>query len=403
MELFRKNVITHLSDVDLYKLTMLQIFFKKYHTHKGVYKYHCRSKHNLIPYINEIENEIKHLCTLRFTNKELDHIESLGHFDSDFISYLKSFQLDYNFISVAVKDGKLDIIAYGDIINAMMFEVYILAIVSEVYDRNVYKDININIAKDKLKNKIQLIKDFCDEYNNNIFKYIDMGTRRRFSFLWQDYTIKYQLDNLSRSVFLGTSNIYFSMKYKCKCFGTQAHEIQSFYQSICHIKDSLSKCFDDWIDVYGANLGTVLSDTLTVDVFLQNFKLKYASLFNSVREDSAKDVFNYVDKIVKHYIKLIIDPLTKAIIFSNSLNIPKAITIARYCLNKIGSSFGIGTDLTNDMGEDVEPVQSIMKLIFAGRSYIDLRPVCKISDDPVKSMGGSEYQIKYVKDEFRIK
>lgn len=388
-----KPVIKSLLDTDLYKLTMLWVFVLKYILYHGRYEYKCRSDHDLLPYKKEIEKQLDSLCKLKFKAKEISWLRKIPFFPNQFIDYLESFQLKRDTIHVEERKNKLHIWAEGSIVQAMMFEIYVLKIVSEVYTRANYTEEDRQKAFEVLAEKCRKINHYLTHVNP-YFVFVDFGSRRAFSALHHEEVVAYLKAHLPATCFVGTSNLYLAMKYDLKPIGTHAHEYQSFFQAIVHPLDSVKESLKVWAEVYGANLGIALTDTLGLDKFLEDFDLYYASLFAGVRHDSGCP-FKFTDRIVEHYNKLGINPSTKTIVFSDGLTIDKAFELANYCRVKgIKCSFGIGTHLSFDIPE-IAPVQSVMKIMFAGLEG-KLRPVCKVSDNFIKAMGGTIEHVNYV-------
>jgi len=385
------KIIKSLLDTDLYKLTMLLVFVLKYLLYHGKYEYKCRSKHELLPYKDEISKQLDMLCELRFQPDELAWLRKIPFFPNTFIDYLETFQLNRETIHVGEKNGQIHIWAQGSIVQVMMFEIYVLKIVSEVYTRANHTEEERQTAFGLLKEKCRKINEYLK--SNPSFQIVDFGSRRAFSALHHEEVVAYMKKHLPKTCFVGTSNLYLAMKYDLKPIGTHAHEYQSFFQAIVHPLDSVKKSLAVWSDVYRGSLGIVLTDTLGLDKFLKDFDLYYAKLFDGVRHDSGCP-FEFVDKIIAHYEKLDIDPMSKTIVFSDGLTVDKAIELAEYCKNKIKCSFGIGTHFSFDV-PGIPAVQSVMKLMFAGIEG-DLRPVGKFPDNAAKSMAGTQEHVAYV-------
>jgi nicotinate phosphoribosyltransferase len=141
---------------------------------------------------------------------------------------------------------------------------------------------------------------------------------------------------------------------------------------------------EHWIDVFRGDLGIALSDTFTTDEFFEIFDKKFARLFDGVRHDSGDPIL-FADKTINHYKSLGIDPLSKTIIFSDALNLEKVKRIAEHCRGRIGFSFGIGTNFTNDAG--LKPMNIVLKMTEALPEAEPWTPVVKLSDEPMKHTG----------------
>lgn len=389
------HIINFLTDIDLYKLTMLQFIYHKFSSVTSKYKFKNRTKGiDLSQYINEINTEIDWLCTLKFQNFELEHIKKLRFMKEDFIYFLSLFQLNRKWIQVYIdSNGELQIEAEGPWLYVMMFETYILAIIEEIYTRNNFKNLDFSEGRKKLNNKIDIILDFIKK-TEKTFSFADFGTRRRFNFIWQEEVIATLCNKLPKNVFIGTSNVLFSILYNIKAIGTMAHEIFQAGQALGPRPiNSQSFILKEWADEYRGDLGIALTDTLGFDKFLKDFDLYFAKLYDGGRHDS-DDPFKWVDKFIDHYVKLNINPLTKSAVFSDGLDIPIAIKLAEYCYGRILYSFGIGTNLTNDVG--VKALQLVMKIVLCNGLN-----VAKISDNPSKGMCESKEYEEYLRYEIK--
>jgi nicotinate phosphoribosyltransferase len=371
-----KHIIQYLTDIDCYKLFMLQFILHQFPQTTAKYKFKNRTKNiNLVKYINEINNEIDWLCSLRFQEFEINALSKVSNiFKADFISFLKTFKLNREYIKVFIdSNNKLAIEAEGTWLNVMMFEIYILAIVEEIYTKNTYNKDVINEARERLEKKIKIIKDFDLD-----LLIMEFGTRRRFSLLWQEEVIS-ELSKLPSNKFIGTSNILFAILYNIPFKGTQAHEILQAGQILSgNPLDCNTFILDKWAREYKGELGIALTDVIGMDKFLYDFNLYFTKLYNGARHDSGNP-YIWVDKLINHYKKLGIDPLVKNAVFSDGLNVFNAINLRNYCNGKINTSYGIGTDLTNDMG--VGALQLVMKIVECNG-----KPVAKLPDSEGKEM-----------------
>lgn len=401
-------VVQALTDSDLYKFTMHQFVLHKFPGAYAKYRFKLRNKGvDLLPYKEEIEKEFDHLCTLRFTKEELDYLRTLEYITEDYVNFLEDFRLKRRFVHVDETDGQLDIWFEGPVVQTMPFEIYALKIVNEVYFRNTQPNPDIHTGRKRLKEKISQIKDYLgidDKFSSDIesdiiptrkFQFADFGTRRAFSGWWQHAVVQNLKDNLPKSVFVGTSNVKLAMDLGIKPIGTFAHEYVQMFQGLglCKVADSQKVALQNWADEYRGDLGICLSDTLGLEKFLKDFDKYFAKLFDGVRHDSG-DPFAFTDRMIEHYEKLGIDPRSKTIVFSDGLDIPLSIKLAEHCKNRIRVSFGIGTNLTNDLG--YEPLQIVIKMIMCGIDADSMSPVAKISDNPAKTMCEDRGFVEYL-------
>ena len=222
------------------------------------------------------------------------------------------------------------------------------------------------------------------------------GMRRRFSFDVEDRVTELLKMHAGDS-FYGTSNVYMAYKHNLNVSGTHPHEWVQFHGSIYGYKMANYMSMEDWINVYDGDLGTVLTDTYTTDVFLRNFSKKHASLFTSLRHDSG-DPYTFVDKVVKRYEELRVDSKLKYLVFSDSLNVDKVLKIKEYCGTRIGATFGIGTNLTNDVGYNIKSMNIVMKLFRCKMTAKEEWQECVKLSDVVGKHTGSEREIALVKE-----
>jgi nicotinate phosphoribosyltransferase len=384
------GIIKSLLDTDLYKLTMQQAVYHQIGTNLiTTYKVIFRDDILFeLECIEEIKEEIKFLCELRFTQDELDYLSNIRFFSKYYIEFLSYFKLNFNYVYIEKDNINFKLEIEGPWYQTILFETPVLAIINEVYNKYTYPENVREIGFVNLKNKLLFLQQNDLEHN---LKIADFGTRRRYSFEWQDIVIRnlLSLNGFKEKNLIGTSNVYYANKYNITSIGTMAHE----FIGSGSLSDCQSRAFDCWIKEYSGDLGIVLSDTLGMDVFIRKFGMYYAKLFDGVRQDSG-DPITIGEKLVKMYINLGIDPTTKTIVFSDSLNFEKVISIYRYFKGVIKMSFGIGTWLTNDMG--FKPLNVVMKMVkFMGD------PVVKLSDDPGKEVCIDTKYLKQVKDKLK--
>ena len=398
-------IINNLTDTDLYKFTMGQIVFHRHTDLTGTYLFKCRNKDVKFTkeMMDEINAQIDHLCTLRFTDEELDYLASLRFMKPDFIEFLRIWHPLRRYVNCYIIDspdvpdeGELYIKVEGPIFNVMMFEIYLLAIVNEVYFRMKYNYLDlIDSARERLSEKLDR---FNNEHNNPWydFNFAEFGTRRRLSREWQDYIMPRLI---ATGHCVGTSNVYLAMKYGIKPIGTYAHEYVQMFQGVPGIQlaHTNKAALEEWFAEYQGDLGTALTDTLGTNLFLRDFNKLQAMCYTGVRHDSG-DPIEWGEKIIAHYEKLGIDPTTKTLLFSDGLDFGKAQAIYDHFRDRIKVSFGIGTYLSNDT--NVDPLNIVIKL-----QYVNGHPVAKLSDVPGKTMCQDENYITYLQNavDYRIK
>jgi nicotinate phosphoribosyltransferase len=387
-------IIESLLDTDLYKFTMMQVVLHHFPAAQVEYRFKCRNGGvDLTPYVSEIRREIADLCTLRFTRRELDYLRSWRFFKSDYVDLLGLFQLDERFIHVsplAGRPGEIDITIKGPWLHTIMFEVPVLAIVSEVHNRNVHPHPDFAEGERRLAKKIEQLNAVPDP----AFRIADYGTRRRFSRDWQRRVVAELHAGIGQK-FVGTSNVQFALEQGLTPLGTMAHEYLQACQAVGpRLRDSQVFAFNMWAREYRGDLGIALSDVFGMDAFLRDFDLFFCKLFDGVRHDSG-DPFEWGEKLIAHYQRMRIDPRTKAMVFSDSLNVPLAQRLFEYFRGRSQTAFGIGTNLTNDLG--YEPLAIVIKM-----TRCNGQPVAKISDEPSKTMDYDPSYVAYVREVFQV-
>jgi len=387
-------IVTSLLSTDLYKFTMNQVMFHKHTNLNGVYLFKCRNKDvTFTPeMIDEINAQIDHLCTLTFTDEELEYLAGLRFIKYDYVEFLRLWRPLRKYVRCFSDAGDLYIEVSGPLFSAMQFEIYLLEIVNEVYFRMNYNYIQlIASANEKLDKKLEKFAD-----GTYTFNFAEFGCRRRLSGEWEDYVLGKLLET---GHCVGTSNVYLAMKYGCTPIGTYAHEYIQMFQGVPGIQLAYTNkvAMEEWFEEYQGDLGTALTDTLGTDLFLMDFNKLQALCYSGVRHDSG-DPIEWGEKIIAHYEELGIDPKTKTLLFSDGLDFDKAQEIYNYFKDRIKVSFGIGTFLSNDT--DVPALNIVIKL-----QYVNGHPVAKISDNPGKAMCQDSAYLSYLKNavEYRLK
>ena len=393
-------IITSLLDTDLYKFTMMQVVLHQFPGAQVEYKFKCRNPGiQLAPYVNEIRDEIRSLCNLQFQDAELSYLRSMRFIKSDFIDFLGLFRLNEKYITVtALPSGEIDIAIKGPWLHTILFEIPVLAILNEVYFRNTQKVPDFIEGRRRLDKKIgQLHVEGLSE-----LKIADYGTRRRFSKAWHEEVLRVLVAKLgsgARGQFAGTSNVLFAMKLGLTPLGTMAHEYLQACQALGpRLRDSQVFGFESWAREYRGDLGIALSDVYGMDAFLRDFDMYFCKLFDGARHDSG-DPFQWGERLIAHYRKNRVDPLTKTLIFSDGLTVPRTIELYRQFQGRCLLAFGIGTNLTNDMGDPPAhvPLQIVIKMVRCNG-----QPVAKLSDTPSKNMCEDEKYLAYLRQVFEI-
>ncbi|MBR1720073.1 MAG: nicotinate phosphoribosyltransferase [Phocaeicola sp.] len=374
-------VIKSILDTDLYKFTTSYAYIKLFPYAQGTFSFKDRDETEYTEsFLEELKQEIRHMSEVVLQKEELEYMNKHCRFlPRVYWEWLASFRFDPEKILLNLdEEHHLHIEVTDYLYKVTLYEVPLLAIVSEMKNKYFNYQPNIEEVLAKLEKKVKLS-------NENKMTYSDFGTRRRFSYDVQEVVIKYLKEHSTYCT--GTSNCHFAMKYDMRPMGTHPHEWFMFHGAQFGYKHANYMALENWVNVYDGDLGTALADTYTTDAFLSNLSRKQAKLFDGVRCDSGNE-FEFIDKLILRYKEFGIDPTTKTIIFSNALNFEKALNIAKYCKGKIRCSFGIGTNLTNDTG--YKPSNIVMKLSKCRmNSNQDWRECIKLSDDMGKHMGSS--------------
>lgn len=381
-------IVISLLDSDLYKFNMDQVIFHKHTDLCGQYYFKCRNKD--VVFTKEMEQEINaqidHLCTLRFTKEELDYLRSIRFIKNDYVEFLRLWHPIRDYVSVTLTDdGELQVVVDGPLFSAMQFEIYLLEIINEVYFRMKY-DYNTlrKSAEEKLDAKIKALND-----GTYTFRFAEFGCRRRLSREWEDVVVRRLAQETDKCV--GTSNVYLAMKYRLTPIGTYAHEYVQMYQGIDQIPLAYTNHYAmrDWYAEYDGDNGTALTDTITTDLFLLDFNRSMVNNYTGVRHDSG-DPYEWGEKIIRHYESFGVDPKTKLLLFSDSLDFDRAQALYDHFKDRTKVSFGIGTFCSNDTCE--KALNIVIKL-----QYVNGRPVAKLSDNPEKSMCRDPEYLDYLK------
>ena len=394
-------IIHSLLDTDLYKFTMLQVVLHKFPQTHSVYHFRCRNLEDtvypLVDILDDLNEQLDHLCNLKYKEDELQYLRKLRFIKSDFVDYLELFQLKRRFIQASIDaEGRLDIHIEGPMVQAMMFEIFVLAIVNELYFSRIKTDQVWAEGERRLQAKLDLIQQYekSQRPNDPPFLVSDFGTRRRYSFAWQKHVVA-AFHKTVPNVFRGTSNVLLAKELNITPIGTMAHEFLQAFQALdVRLRDFQKAALETWVQEYRGDLGIALTDVVGMDAFLRDFDLYFAKLFDGLRHDSG-DPYEWGDKAYAHYRKLKIDTKTKMLTFSDGLNLPKAWELHQYFKDRFQVSFGIGTNLTNDMGQ--KPLNIVLKLVECnGQS------VAKISDSPGKTMTDNDTFLAYLRQVFEI-
>jgi nicotinate phosphoribosyltransferase len=390
-------VIHSLLDTDLYKFTMWQTMLHRHPQTQAEYTFVCRNEpaYPLAELVDEVNAQLDHLCRLTFSAADLRYLGGLRFMRSDFVDFLRIFHFQREFITARAVGAQLEIVANGPQVHVMAFEIYVLAIVNELYFRRFDAAVALQEGRRRLQAKIARLREFDQSPKlRHPFEFFDFGVRRRFSGSWQREVVA----TFKREVpqfFKGCSNVLYARDLDLVPIGTMAHEYLQTYQTLgVRLRDFQRAALEDWVQEYRGDLGVALTDVVGMDAFLADFDLYFAKLFDGLRHDSGDPVV-WGEKALAHYERLRVDAHTKRLVFSDGLDFDRSIALYRHFAERTQLGFGIGTNLTNDMG--LRTLHIVMKLTHANR-----QPVAKLSDSPGKLLCDDETFLAYLRQVFKV-
>ena len=378
-------VIQSVLDTDLYKFTTSYAYSKLYPRAYGQFRFIDRGKTTYPQgFAEELKKEIQEMSKLALTKDEASFLyRELPYLPPTYIDFVRGFRFDPEEVKVEQDaEGHLSIIAEGLLYRVTLWETPILALVSELYYKMLGAQPDMEYTERTIISKARKLAEHGITFSM-------FGMRRRFSAAIEDRVTELLKEHAAGYLF-GTSNVYYAYKHGLRVSGTHPHEWIQFHGAMFGYKMANYMAMEDWINVYDGDLGTVLTDTYTTDVFMRNFSKKHAMLFTSLRHDSG-DPLQFTEKVIARYRELRVDPTIKYIIFSDGLDPERAIEIANYCKGRIGASFGIGTNFSNDVGNGVRPMNIVMKLWKCKMTEKERwNPCVKLSDVDGKHTGEPE-------------
>jgi len=388
-------IIQSLLDTDLYKFSMWQTMLHRHPQAQAEYRFVCRNTpaFPLADLLPEVNAQLDHLCSLSFQEDELAYLGALRYIKPDFVDFLRIFRFQRRFIQAVADGPTLRIVAEGPQVHVMAFEIYVLAIVNELYFRRADQDAAIVEGRRRLNAKIDLLESLGREVKHrHPFEFFDFGVRRRFSRAWHAEVVETFKQRVPQ-YFKGTSDVRLAQQLDLVPIGTMAHEYLQSYQAFdVRLRDFQRVALENWVQEYRGDLGVALTDVVGMDAFLADFDLYFAKLFDGLRHDSGDPVV-WGEKALAHYAKLRIDANTKRLTYSDGLDLPEAFRLYRHFADRVQLGFGIGTNLSNDVG--LVPLNIVMKL-----TRCNGQPVAKLSDSPGKTLCDDETFLAYLRQVF---
>lgn len=391
---YASPILTSLLDTDAYKLHMQQAVYHRYRNISVVAEFRCRGDELLGEYASEIREQIQMMSQLGLTDDEFAYLSGLPFFTHDYLNWLKAFRYNPEHVTVSDRNGHLHVRIEGPWREVIMWEVPLLAVISEVVHRHRSPQVTAQMAVDQLRKNLASFKEQAADIDLSAFRLMDFGTRRRFSGEVQEAivsTLKNEFPYL-----VGTSNYDLAHKLQLTPVGTQAHEWFQAHQQISPVlANSQRAALQAWLDEYPDQLGIALTDCITMDAFLRDFGSKFANAYQGLRHDSG-DPFEWGEKAIAHYQALGIDPMTKTLVFSDNLDLDKALHLYRHFHQRINLVFGIGTRLTCNI-PGVKPLNIVIKLVQCNG-----KPVAKLSDSPGKTICQDKAFVKALRKAFDL-
>ncbi|HDL7393811.1 TPA: nicotinate phosphoribosyltransferase [Yersinia enterocolitica] len=371
-------ILTSLLDTDAYKLHMQQAVFHRYRHITVAAEFRCRGDELLGKYADEIRHQITLMSQLALTDDEYQYLSGLPFFKNDYLNWLRAFRFNPEQVTVSDNNSELDIRITGLWCETILWEVPLLAVISEIVHRSRSAHVTAEQAVSQLRSKLQQFNALSADIDITHFKLMDFGTRRRFSREIQHAIVNHLKDEFPHLV--GTSNYDLARKLSLAPVGTQAHEWFQAHQQISPVlANSQRVALQAWLDEYPNQLGVALTDCITMDAFLRDFDKTFADRYQGLRHDSG-DPVEWGEKAIAHYEKLGIDPMNKTLVFSDNLDLEKALSLYRHFYQRVKLVFGIGTRLTCDI-PGVKPLNIVIKLVECND-----KPVAKLSDSPGKTI-----------------
>lgn len=394
MTLYASPILTSLLDTDAYKLHMQQAVFHRYPAITVAAEFRCRGDELLGEYADEIRAQVAMMSKLALTEAEFRYLSGLPFFHQDYLNWLRDFRYEPQQVTISNREGKLNIRIAGPWREVIMWEVPLLAVISEVVHRHRSPRITPEMAVKQLRGKLEQFKQMSADIDISRFKLMDFGSRRRFSRDVQQ-TIVSTLKN-EFPYLVGTSNYDLAHQLDLAPVGTQAHEWFQAHQQISPVlANSQRAALQAWLDEYPDRLGIALTDCITMDAFLRDFGTQFAQRYQGLRHDSG-DPVEWGEKAIAHYQKLGIDPMSKTLVFSDNLDLDKALALYRHFDQRINLVFGIGTRLTCDI-PGVKPLNIVIKLVECKG-----KPVAKLSDSPGKTICQDKAFVKALRKAFDL-
>ena len=386
--------LSSILDNDFYKITMQQGVIRLFPRAKARYQFINRGNHSFpAGFADALREAVNSMALLKLTKEEKHFLQvTCPYLDPVYLDFLEGYRFNPEEVQIAQQGDQLTVHIEGLWYRTILWEVPVMSVICELY--------YIMTGAQRISNEqvMESARIKIENFRKLGVTVAEFGTRRRYSYEVHRLVLQ-ALSAYGKGSFIGTSNVHLAMVHQTKPIGTHAHEWFMFHAARYGFKMANATGLAHWVDVYRGDLGIALSDTYTTEVFFKQFDKMFSKLFDGVRHDSG-DPLHFADKVIAHYQRMGIDPLTKSIIFSDGLNYDKVARIAGHCRHKIGMSFGIGTNLTNDAGP--EPMNIVIKMTQAFPQDDEWTDVVKLSDEHGKYTGTPQ-MISLAKTILRLK
>lgn len=393
MTQFASPILHTLLDTDAYKLHMQQAVFHRYADVQVVAEFRCRGDDLLGIYADAIREQINAMQHLRLQDDEFQWLSGLPFFKADYLNWLRDFRYDPQQVEVINENGKLNIRLSGPWREVILWEVPLLAVISELVHSYRSPEAGVPQALAMLEEKLLEFADLTADLDLSRFRLMDFGTRRRFSRNVQQAIVERLIQE---PWFTGTSNYDLARRLSLTPMGTQAHEWFQAHQQISpDLATSQRAALAAWLAEYPDQLGIALTDCITMDAFLRDFGPEFATRYQGLRHDSG-DPVEWGEKAIAHYQKLGIDPHSKVLVFSDNLDLKKAVDLYRHFSSRVNLGFGIGTRLTCNIPQ-VKPLNIVIKLVECNG-----KPVAKLSDSPGKTICHDKAFVRALREAFDL-
>lgn len=374
-------IIKHFTDNDLYKFSVMHAIQKLYPWSVVKYEFTNRGGTKFPEgFADRLREEVEFMANLKLTREEKKFIEKRCYFfDPVFIDFLEGYRYNPEEVHISQnEEGELKVWIEGFWYRSVLWEVPLMAIISELYFN--MQGIEPQEVESKAITKAIALKDLKADFS-------EFGTRRRFSFDVQDRVVKSLKENAG-NYFKGTSNVYLAMKHNTTPIGTMPHEWFMYHGAVYGYRAANMKALEAWVDVFQGSLGITLTDTYTTDSFIESFSQKQALLFDGVRWDSG-DPIEFIDKVIQFYVENRIDPASKTLVFSDSLNLDLVKKIKEHVNGRVHDTYGIGTFLSNDVG--AKALNMVIKLTdVKPNPKVKYHKAVKLSDVKGKNTGDAK-------------